>query len=57
MCHALYSHCLKLDKALTKSTGSKLVEVYCDAKKGLSANSWPARYVSNEISTAFDPIV
>jgi hypothetical protein len=51
----LFKSFFKANRALAKSTGSKLVQVYCDAKKGLSANSWPARYLVSEIASSFDP--
>lgn len=53
----MHKFLFKAQKAEAKSVGGKLVDVYCDAKKALSAYSWPARYVANAIAKQFDPNV
>ena len=51
----LYKSIMKANLQLAKSLGRKLIDVYCDAKKGLAAQNWPARFVASELGKNFDP--
>jgi hypothetical protein len=43
------------DEKLAQKIGQSMIEVYADAKKGISAWSWPARHVAHHIADNFKP--
>ena len=40
---------------LAKKTGQIMIEIYVDAKKGVSGRSWPSRHVAHDVAQQFAP--